>query len=321
MILCIGDVHLSDKPPASCMPEYNEQILTILADIAEHLDYWKVDTVVFAGDIFHSKIPSRTSHTTMTKLMEILAGMGEYGTADPRTILIVPGNHDMQHDRIQSLPNQPLGTIFASGLAEELTADSHAHLNVHGIPWQPDWSNYGIEAGFGTAFESEHLTVMHAPIMPIQESAPFGHIPREELMTAMLTMKLRNASIYYGHIHDDHGSVTDAPSGNSITNFGAISRGSLHELDLQRTLAVGLWDEKHPELGIVRQDIHTEDISLVLRAEAIIDHTRKADAQIFLETLTATTLTRLTPQAVAAAAEAMGCEPEVIELVKELMQA
>lgn len=307
--LLVGDVHLADKPPASCTPDYNDQIFAVLEEIAILADRNGVEGVIFAGDIFHSKIPIRTSHATMTRLLDILGEIG-HGRLPPA---IVPGNHDMQNDRIESLDTQPLGTVFASHRATELNGTYSLPFkgDVIGVPWQQDWSKFDIH------FKSNTLYVMHAPIMPASASAPFDHIPREGIFQMLREAKCENATVFYGHIHDDHGIVYDE-AGNYIVNLGAISRGSLAEVDLDRKLQVCFVDDNWYPISI---PLTTIPITDVIRPEAIDKRRDQVSAQSFISSLQGTVLTRLTPQAVCKAAEDMGADGPVIALIRELMQA
>jgi hypothetical protein len=308
--LIVGDVHLSDRPPASCGPNYNDQILQSLIDIGDACNRYEVDHCIFAGDIFHSKIPSRTSHRTMVRLMEALDYIIDHQDV---SVFIVPGNHDMQNDRIESIPNQPLGAIFASGLAWPLDDSNRAGKYI-GVPWQQDWSKYDWH------FPNRGLMVAHAPIMPVSEDVPFECVPHTAIFKAMADADIMDCAVYYGHIHDDHGTVEDPDGrGNTISNFGAISRGSLHELNLNRELAVALWDAQEPQ-KIERIPLPTRPIDQVIRPEAIEKHKTQTDARAFLESLHSAQLVRMTPQAVQRAAEKMGCSDAVIKLVRELME-
>ena len=85
-ILLVGDLHISDKAPRNCTESYTDDILDILRHVSKLEKDLKADAVVFAGDIFHHKVPSRTSHALVMKLIRVLQ---EFNNA-----YIVVGNHD-----------------------------------------------------------------------------------------------------------------------------------------------------------------------------------------------------------------------------------
>lgn len=237
---CIPDVHLSDKPPSNCTPAYNDQIFEMLGEIA-HLSYqW--DAAVFAGDIFHSKIPHRTSHRTVQRMIEIIKMFS-------CPVFLVPGNHDLANNRLESIyETQPFGTLLHAG-AELLNGWASDGLPLYGIPWQQDWNNPGdVFTEWVTEGDARHgsladcLLVTHAPIYPPGKENPWECIPASEFACAM-----RHGSCFYGHIHDYHGVYTadglETVEDYSVLfcNHGALSRGSLHEEDLTRIPAVTVW--------------------------------------------------------------------------------
>ena len=107
-VLCVGDIHLADRPPSIRVDGYAKQILDKLKQTIEIADRENVDAVAWAGDVFHVKAPTRTSHALVRETAEV--GQ-QYGVP----WLIVPGNHDLQHDRLDSIQKQPLGVLYKAG--------------------------------------------------------------------------------------------------------------------------------------------------------------------------------------------------------------
>ena len=133
-VICVGDIHLSDRPPASCYDTYTDDILDMLSFVAKLEKALKTDAVVWAGDIFHHKQPSRTSHATVLKLTKVAQ---EYDN-----LYVVTGNHDIQSDRLDSLEKQPLGVLYEAGVLKELDG-WHPTLPIFGVPWQQRWLSPG----------------------------------------------------------------------------------------------------------------------------------------------------------------------------------
>ncbi len=112
--LLVGDVHLNDRAPSMRTDTYTEDILDKLRfTVVTAKSILDLDAVIWSGDIFHTKQPHRTSHWLVQQVLNL-------GQEYPCPWLIVPGNHDMQHDRIDSLGSQPLGTLFQAGSAMPL---------------------------------------------------------------------------------------------------------------------------------------------------------------------------------------------------------
>ena len=216
-----------------------------------------IDAVIWAGDIFHHKQPARTSHKLVLRAIE---AANEY-----RRLYIVTGNHDITNDRLESMSQQPLGVLLEGSRAHELDGWVE-DLPVAGIPWQQNWMNEGAvdEAvgRLGTKDFSGKLIVTHAPIYPpaTADEQNWEVLPAFDFVKAMDG----TGSIYYGHIHEDHGIYN--VGGTQFCNVGAISRGSLTEYNLSRQVKAALWT---PEDGFFEIDLPAkpaEEVFLIEQA-------------------------------------------------------
>lgn len=233
-VLLIGDLHLSDKPPSNCTDSYNDDLFTMLEEVIVVSRDRAVDAVVFSGDIFHSKIPMRTSHRTVQRMIRVIQRF-------PCPVYLVVGNHDIQSDRVESIAEtQPFGVLLHSGarLLDGLAGDG---LPLVGVSWQQDWQNAGtafatwretVESG---VFQTSMLLVTHAPLYPPGQELPWENVPSWVVAEWMGS----RGFCYYGHVHPLHGVFES--NGVIFCNQGALSRGSLHEEDLTRVPAVTIW--------------------------------------------------------------------------------
>ena len=252
-ILLVGDIHLMDRPPRSATESYVDDLFDLVAWTFDYAAQEGIRTVVWAGDVFHHKQPSRTSHALLLRLVLILRRARKRGIET----WIVVGNHDISNDIIDSVhKKQPLGILFESGLAHELDG-WHDTLPIFGIPWQQRWLHENtVEDAFlryRTALGMEEtdapgessmveppeqtLVVTHAPIYPPDqvENVPFETLHAEDVASAMRG----RGNVYYGHIHEDHGFFK--VGGVIFGNVGALSRGSIHEYNLERDVQVATW--------------------------------------------------------------------------------
>lgn len=232
-ILCVGDLHLSDLPPSQCTDSYNDDLFTMLWEIVEIACARAADAVVFAGDLFHLKAPSRTSHRTVQRMIDVVQSFH-------CPVYLVVGNHDIQNDRVDSIhETQPFGVLLRSGA--HLLSGWAIDLPLYGVSWQQHWDGDVSHAFFDWNNEvdarcgSDAILVTHAPLYPLGQELPWENIPADHFAATMCNV----GSCYYGHVHDLHGSfvVDDVV----FCNQGAVSRGSLHESDLSRRPAVTLW--------------------------------------------------------------------------------
>jgi DNA repair exonuclease SbcCD nuclease subunit len=248
-ILCLSDVHATARPPSSCTDAYWPDILSLLWQTVEIARLTDVSAVVWAGDILHHKAPSRTDHAVVMELIRVIAGY-------QRPLLITPGNHDMRHDRIDSIDaTQPLGVLYQAG-AQRLEGWADGNLPLYGVPWQQEWREAGIAAALGDFRErvfSRTLVVAHAPIYP-PDRVP-RHEGAEVTPAAWWSLAMEDVhpdmthGLFYGHIHEPHG--TWVQDGVRFCNNGALSRGSLDEYNLHREVGCTLWDDGTGEFEFV----------------------------------------------------------------------
>lgn len=317
--LLVGDIHLNDRPPSLRTESYTDDILAKLKSTvaAAHLLYGNgaLDCVVWAGDVFHTKAPHRTSHSLVQRVLEI-------GSEYPVPWLIVPGNHDMQHDRLDSLDTQPLGTLFKAGAAVPLVG-GHPDLPIFGIPFLQDWTDlkdyladFRKFSSFSTGEGGDgYLVVTHAPIMPPGITVPYEYIEAEEWATLQSW-----GACYYGHIHERHGSYM---AGSVIfCNQGALSRGSLHESDLRRDPAITYYDSeqlyqtKFKKVPIPHRPI-TEVMKLTEHEEGEAK-TERLDE--FLDRIGSTTLEALSIEGVLEHLRTLELKPQTETIVRECLE-
>lgn len=236
-VLTFGDIHVSDKPPSSCTDSYTDDLLDLLGETVAVAEQYQVTAVVWAGDVFHSKAPGRNSHRLVQKVIRV-------GQAYNRPWYIVPGNHDIQHDRLDSIwATQPLGVLFAAGARALLGRCREFPQQLYGVPWQQTWDNEHVGEALRHFREDEfagsgahQLVVAHAPLYP-----PGFELLYENYDAVMFASAMGNrGSCYYGHVHEAH-EVWEA-AGVRFANYGALSRGSLHEHNLTRQIKVAVWD-------------------------------------------------------------------------------
>ncbi len=234
--LLMGDIHLSDRAPSSCVDSYQDDLF----DILDHVGTIAADTaataIVWAGDVFHIKTPGRTSHRTVQRVIRLLHNY-------PCPTLIVPGNHDMLYDRLDSIDDtQPLGVVLASGAARLLNG-WHDTFPLYGVPWLQDFTDHAVTDALArfddhpAVDDAPALVVTHAPLYPLGKELPYENYPADRWATAMGN----RGSVFYGHVHDPHGIHHAA--GVTFCNPGAISRGSLDEHNLTRQVRIATWDD------------------------------------------------------------------------------
>jgi hypothetical protein len=315
--LLLGDVHLSDRPPSSCTDSYTGDLFGLLAQAAEFAVHCQV--VVIAGDLFHIKAPSRNS---LALVLRTIKALREF----PCDVLVVPGNHDMLFDRLDSVfAHQPLGLVFEAGAAHLLNGWG-SPFPIFGVPWLQHWTDEAVwealrpyrEMREHNPSRQPYLIVTHAPLYPEGQELPYEHYPARKWYEAMG----REGQVFYGHVHEPHGQYGfyDAEGGVTFCNNGALSRGSLHEHNLERQVGVTFWDSETGAFEFVPlRSRPAAEVFRLAEAQQVTDMAGRLDA--FLEGIASTQLGVVSTESVLAAIREMdGVGPAELTLAQELLQ-
>jgi DNA repair exonuclease SbcCD nuclease subunit len=311
-----SDPHLTRRPPVSCTESYLPDMLDLIRQAFAVFTERGVTAGIIAGDTFHAKAPSRTDHALVREIAHIVRPL-------PFPVWALPGNHDMQFDKIDSLAGQPLGVLYETGVLHCLDGWMGGEHPVFGVPWQQHWSEDGIAECLEPWAEQateRSLVVTHAPIYPPSSEPRYegAELTPADWWAHALRDLSQTHSVFYGHIHESHGTWRRA--GVTFCNNGALSRGSLGEDNLTRQVGVTLWDSGTGEFEFVPLD--AKPASQVFR---LSQHEQDVTAQMsldrFLGGLSETVLPRLDPATVLEQFRAQpGVGPEDLALAAELLE-
>lgn len=306
----IGDVHLSDKPPRSCTDSYTDDQFDLLYQIYDLIRTRNdIDVIVQSGDFFHIKRADRTSHRLVQRAID-------WAQQSPVPIFVVPGNHDMAFDRKESVyDTQPLGVVAQSGAVQLLDgwADEYP---IFGLPWLQSWDDTTVQEALASfraePYSPHNLVVTHAPLFPIGQEPPYEFYDVRKFAKSVV-----QGSVYYGHIHDPHGTYT--VEGVQFCNNGALSRGSLTESNMNRAIGVTIWDSETKEFEFVA--LKYKPASEVFNVEEVLSkRATKADLNRFLESVGTTSLEINSIDDILADVKTRDLEPELLAKVEELLQ-
>jgi 3',5'-cyclic AMP phosphodiesterase CpdA len=306
--IIVGDVHLADKAPSSRTSDYTKQILAKIYFAAEQA-YENSCPLVFAGDVFHIKAASKNSHRLVQAVHTALAGIETY---------IVPGNHDLEGDRLDSLEKQPLGALARMQGVHLLMGECFPELSqIVSVPYLTEFDGGDWKEALKPWEEQiggADLLVTHAPIFPPgQAPGVYASIDPQEWASVMDDLGISNT--YYGHIHDYHG--TYEVNGHTFCNQGALSRGSLHESSVSREPAVTYWDGSRFS-RIAVPALPASEVFLFDQAE--IKAENKESAKAFADALGQTTLTALTLEEVLSTIRLTTPDAAVLRQVEECLE-
>lgn len=237
----LNDIHLADKNPLGRVGNYQDQLFEKLSGVAAIMADKGADLLVCTGDIFHLKQPNFVSHALVNRIMD----MFRYDFEMP--VLIVPGNHDLSEAGLDSLPRQPLGSLFASDVAiplmseqEYLVSNGKVRAMFVGRPFatESDLNPYyylGTDDERSMAARDKAnviIMVAHGSLIPTAKVAP----PYENIAADSIPWDdgaYVPDILFAGHLHEDYG-LHKIKGGPIYVNFGSFGRPSRNQKDVDK---------------------------------------------------------------------------------------
>jgi DNA repair exonuclease SbcCD nuclease subunit len=298
-LLVVGDVHAADTAPGRRTETYRDDILRKLTECVELANKAKVPYLLFMGDIFHMKEPRKVSHRLVQDISKILE---DYSVMNGE-ILILVGNHDITHGRLESLDKQPLGVLAQLPKVRLLTHDEYVlnedvggdlmpRVTLYPIPGIPGITvnDYAIDRNEenGTRW---HAIVSHQSVVPdvkdemeVLQNKYFIHDSYAVAKVADVDMVL------YGHQHRNDGMYKR--DGKIFANLGSICRLTVGKSDVEKKPSVLLLD--FSETDIKRKIIELDNVRPSDEAYDLEEHVEakahRADIEDAIHRLNDTTL-------------------------------
>jgi DNA repair exonuclease SbcCD nuclease subunit len=228
------DVHVADHSPASWKGDYPAEIWNSLEQIGDLARRYDCQAVLDGGDYFHVKAPTRNSHRLVAKSAVVQA-------AYPCPTLCVEGNHDIKHNNLDTLSEQPLGVLYESGVFEHLRDTSFetdgVRVRVVGVPYSMTRTLEDLRA-----IKKQDGEYLVAVVHSLASENPPDHVQEffgEPVFRYKDLVYKDGPDVWcFGHWHRDQGIVTI--EGRKFVNQGSVSRGALVKENLTRVPKVAL---------------------------------------------------------------------------------
>jgi predicted phosphodiesterase len=336
VILGITDSHWSLVKPRSrkdvdykLTQERKLQALFKLAKLIKHKDGVGASAVVHAGDLFHQPQGKLISRRLDTWIIPILKTC-------PVPILAIPGNHDMQGHRTDSLEDHPYGVLLHSQSITQVAWPSYVVVGddppiiVTGKEFTTNgplsWLNYIKENKtlINLKMEIKEKTGKNAKVVALTHCW-WGPSTGTNMGEPLIGYnELSNTGIdvlMYGHPHTLDGviSLQDDYGSQFLVGPGAFIRGTLAEHDVNR----------EPKIMIATFEADgVFDVKLVSvphqKASEVFDlsgHQKQkreeADHASFIRELQETLQKELSPEDILESPTAKNTDPEVVALVRQ----
>jgi len=228
-------VHVSDRSPDSWKGDYPAEIWSDLEQIGQLASEHKVDAVLDGGDYFHIKSASKNSHASMYRT-------GLIHSKYECPVFHVEGNHDIKHNNLDSVVQQPIGVLYVyrvfRQLREEVFQKDGLQVRVVGVP-------YSLRRTINDLLEIQKqpeddylVAVVHALASGSPPTNVEGFFKEPVFRYSDLVTPNGPDVWCFGHWHQDQG-VVDI-DGKHFVNQGAVSRGALVHENITRTPQVAL---------------------------------------------------------------------------------
>lgn len=263
-ILWRTDVHLSDRTPRRRTGNWTEDVFAKLSWVGQKASEIKADLVLDGGDFFDVKSPMKNTHSLVRKTCEV-------HLAYPCPTYALVGNHDVKYGKIDYLPEQPLGVLFASevfkkfGDEDEIIVDKGGvKLRIVGVPY------HGVEYDFDKLRnikkgDEDYLVV--ACHLLARKGKTGSMFEAEDIVGYDFLDTLTDVDCwFFGHWHKDQG-ITQLPNGSWVVNVGSLTRGSLHLDDLDRKPCVVEMNATKTKLTLKRHDVPVKSADIAFKIE------------------------------------------------------
>lgn len=224
------DIHTRQDNPPSRLGNYVDDTLDKVEQVMAIAKKEKCDFTYCGGDVFDAKRPYKTKHTLIVRLMRVFSKSG-------MTNYCVVGNHDISYDNMGTLPDQPLGVMFESGILVRVDGNSiytkgnlKLHLDSYDFDEEPDFD----EIARKRAKVEADVYTLGAHVY----SCPKGGSMFGSKLFSYEELAMTGHDIYLlGHYHVDNGIVDEAfnKPRQTFINPGSLTRGDHGDENLDRT--------------------------------------------------------------------------------------
>jgi DNA repair exonuclease SbcCD nuclease subunit len=285
----------------------------------------RADAVLLTGDLYNLKNPVKNSHDLNRELIELFKKF-------ECPVYIIPGNHDLTADDLDTLSMQPISVLFASGALTDISrhsvdADEKIHIeknglkvNLVGVPYLKDMKINRLKLHTKDKDCAVQVCLMH-----IYAGPKAGKMHKERLYGYDEIGALSPDIFVLGHYHYDQGIQWVGKK--CFINLGSISRGTLTDERVDHIPKFGF-------IKIFREDknseikIDVESIPLKIKpADEVFDLKKRAeeekqgeDIEKYVEHLVAEASSHDSKMTIEDQLKKMNIEKEIMDTILDLIR-
>jgi DNA repair exonuclease SbcCD nuclease subunit len=266
----ITDIHLSARVPGRRRDNYRAAIMEKL-ELSRQLTEKVKGRCLCGGDVFHVKRPGSDAnpHSLVRELIELIQkfpGGAWWGAV---------GNHDISQNNINTLPEQPLGTVIAAEVFKDLSAERAFFVNdevavaVDAFDYYED-SDIVIRNIMADeepwpakldGLKKFRVAIVHASGNPGGSRDFFGHktIGYDQLVGCGYDVML------WGHDH--WRTETVEVGGCTHVNLGSLARAALSSDEVDRPVVVPVISFSTEGVKIVEKELPVKSLELAFTIE------------------------------------------------------
>lgn len=277
-----SDEHISDQTPVLRKDNYLDTVLRKINWQHEEALRSGCEAIIRGGDFFHHKTPSKTSHSTVLKLFNIV------GKSSVPTYAAI-GNHDICYNNLETLDRSPLGVMLQSPsfhrLDEQIFKTRDLSVKVVAVDYDP---NETLESLKLKIRKDPNYTYTMAVVHALAENKPRDKVSKffGDAIFAYEDLDVSGVAdvLVFGHYHKDQGVVTGDHT--RIVNLGSLTRGSLTFENLSRKPKNSVIDFTYNGISIDQVEVPCADASQVfdLEKKKVVDRELR-DISDFVERL------------------------------------
>ncbi len=203
------------------------------------------DFIVFTGDLTHTTDDAAERRRRMAGFKEIISNL------KTKTVRLMPGEHDASLDRGEAFREFFGETHYSFDhkgvhfIVLDNVSDPAARIGEEQLGWmRQDLSRQSPDARI--------VVLTHRPLFPLYPQWDWATRDGDQAIAAL--MPYRNATVFYGHIHQEHHFKTAHIEHHSAKSliFPLPAPGSVPK---RVPLA---WDPAHPYRGLGWRDVEAE---------------------------------------------------------------